>query len=333
MFTPPETVGANHQVGRFVSPAHGPPASFLLPKAPRNSSLFRRMDKLTNIATEQPKEPQEELRNQYLGLLKKTLSHTLWEETSRPIDPRRSPKNARRFMASAMQGALRPFKLRLVLDVPVDEKGKVEGRVWPEFAHTMIGLKRLDNLQKCAEQVIRDKVPGDFIETGVWRGGASIFMRAILFAYGVKNRKVWVADSFKGLPPPDAENYPADKGPGWHEPEFLAIPLPKVKEHFSLYNLLDAQVVFLEGWFKDTLPKAPIQQLAIMRLDGDMYESTMDALVNLYDKLSVGGFVILDDYGAVDACKQAVQDFRKKHNINDPINQTDWSESYWRKSA
>ena len=272
------------------------------------------------------------LREHYLNLMKMTLSHSLWKEQTRPIDPRRSPHNLMRFAAGAMVALLKPLKLKLVLDVPVAKEDKDEGKVWPEFAHTMIGLKRLQSIKERAETVIADKVPGDFIETGVWRGGASIFMRSILLAHGVQDRTVWVADSFQGLPPPDAEKYPADKGADWHKPEFLAIPLEQVQENFAKYNLLDDQVRFLKGWFKDTLPKAPMEKLAIIRLDGDMYESTMDAIVALYPKLSVGGFVIVDDYGAVEACKQAITDFRVKNGIEDPLHQTDWAEVYWRKS-
>ena len=272
------------------------------------------------------------LREDYLNLMKLLVSHALWTESSRPIDPRRSPRNLVRLAATIVTALLKPFKLRLVMDIPVDEKAKEEGKVWPEFAHTMIGLKRLASIKRCAETVITEGVPGDFIETGVWRGGASIFMRAILHAHGIKDRAVWVADSFQGLPPPDAEKYPADKGANWHEPEFLAVSLEQVKEHFAKYNLLDDQVKFLKGWFKDTLPTAPIKQLALIRLDGDMYESTMDGLVNLYPKLSVGGFVIVDDYGDVEACRKAITDFRSQQGIQDPLQQTDWAEVCWRKS-
>jgi O-methyltransferase len=272
------------------------------------------------------------LREHYLNLVKLAVSHALWKESIRPIDPRRSPHSLMRFAASTMVVLLKPFKLKLVLDVPVDEDRKVEGRIWPEFAHTMIGLKRLESIKNRVEIVLTEGVPGDFIETGVWRGGASIFMRAILLAYGVKDRTVWVADSFQGLPAPDAEKYPADKEARWHVPEFLAISLEQVQENFAKYNLLDEQVRFLKGWFKDSLPKAPINQLALIRLDGDMYESTMDALTNLYPKLSTGGFVIVDDYGSVEACRQAITDFRSKHGITAPLLETDWAEVYWRKS-
>jgi hypothetical protein len=159
-----------------------------------------------------------------------------------------------------------------------------DGHPWPPVAHTMLSQPRMTNLRKLAEQVLRDAVPGDFMETGVWRGGACIYMRAILRAYGVTDRRVIVADSFEGLPPPDPGKYPADAGNQLHTFRDLAVSLGQVQSNFARYGLLDSQVVFLKGWFSHTLPSTPVEQLALLRLDGDMYESTMDALVNLYDK-------------------------------------------------
>ena len=103
-----------------------------------------------------------------------------------------------------------------------------------------------------------------------------------------------------------------------------------MQANFERYGLLDEQVLFLEGWFKDTLPDAPIDKLAVMRLDGDMYGSTMEALTNLYPKLSRGGFCIVDDY-ALHRCKQAVDDFRAEWNINGPLVKIDWSGVFWQK--
>ncbi|MEO5364252.1 MAG: tetratricopeptide repeat protein [Magnetococcus sp. DMHC-8] len=166
-----------------------------------------------------------------------------------------------------------------------------------ELSHTMIGKKRLENLQYCIETVLAEQVPGDFMETGIWRGGACIFMRGVLKAYGVTDRIVWAADSFAGVPVP---TLPEDAGfdISRHRLPVLAVSLEEVQELFARYDLLDDRVRFLPGWFKDTLPTAPIGQLAILRLDGDLYESTMDALVSLYDKVVRGGFVIVDDYGS-----------------------------------
>ena len=215
----------------------------------------------------------------------------------------------------------------------VDERARAEGRDWPARAHTMIGLKRLANLKMCVETILDDGIPGDLIETGVWRGGATIFMRAILKAHEVTDRVVWVADSFAGLPPPDTGRYPHDEGITLHQFPQLAVPLERVQENFRRYGLLDDQVRFLKGWFRDTLPTAPIERLAILRLDGDLYESTIQTLESLYHKLSPQGFVIVDDYGNVAACRQAVHDFRSAHGITDAIEPIDWGGVFWRRST
>jgi hypothetical protein len=214
-----------------------------------------------------------------------------------------------------------------------DERARAEGRDWPARAHTMIGLKRLASIRTCVEAVLDAGIPGDLVETGVWRGGATIFMRAILKARGVTDRLVWVCDSFAGLPPPDTDHYPHDQGITLHRFPQLAVSLEREQENFRRYGLLDEQVRFLKGWFRDTLPRAPIERLAVLRLDGDLYESTIQALDSLYDKLSAGGFVIVDDFGNVAACRQAVGDFRTKRAITDPIQTIDWGGVYWRRAG
>ena len=203
---------------------------------------------------------------------------------------------------------------------------------WPSIAHTMIGMKRLDNLQELTEKVLDENVPGDFIETGVWRGGAVILMRAILKERGITDRKVFAADTFAGLPKPNTAAYPEDAADTyWKHGDVLAVSRFQVKDNFYKYDLLDDQVIFLEGLFKDTLPQAPIEKLALMRLDGDMYESTMDALRNLYPKLSVGGYCIIDDFGALFRCRKAVFDYREVCGITEPMIVVDGSGVYWRK--
>ena len=195
----------------------------------------------------------------------------------------------------------------------------------------MVGHLRLANVRSCIERVLEDGVPGDLLEAGVWRGGVGIYMRAVLAAHDDPERLVWLADSFRGLPKPDADRYPADAGDRHWTMDELAIPVEQVKANFARFGLLDERVRFLEGWFSDTLPTAPVDRLAVLRLDGDMYESTMDTLVPLEPKVSSGGFVIVDDYGAVPACKKAVDDYRSDHGITAPIERIDWTGAFWRK--
>jgi hypothetical protein len=216
---------------------------------------------------------------------------------------------------------------------PFDRRVREVGMDWPARAHSMIGQKRMLQLQRAAEFVLERGIPGDFIETGVWRGGACVLLRAVLKAHGVTDRRVWLADSFAGLPPPDPEHYPADRGDDLHNYPALAVSVESVRENFARYGLLDEQVVFLKGWFRDTLPTAPIDRLAILRLDGDLYESTIQALSALYDKVSVGGFVIVDDYKMFPNCRAAVTDFRQSRGISDRMYDIDGSAVFWQRGV
>src|SRR5581483_977294 len=140
------------------------------------------------------------------------------------------------------------------------------------------------------------------------------------------------ADSFQGLPPPSLPQDAGYDGSAKTSPG-LAISLEAVKDLFERYGLLDDRVRFLEGWFCDTLPSAPIERLALLRLDGDLYESTMDALVALYDRLSVGGFVIVDDFFSCPPCRVATEEFRQARGITSEIIQIDPQSIFWRKTS
>lgn len=267
----------------------------------------------------------------YLDLLKKTLTRAIAPgqvERLAFYGPGLRP-GAKRWLLNRLGSR----GLTVVTTTAIDPEARAEGRDWPVDAETMVGLRRLDNLQLCLTDVVAAGVPGDVIETGVWRGGAMIFARAVLEALGDTQRVVWCADSFEGLPPPDPDTYPADRGDVHHTYEPLAVPLEQVRSNFDRYGLLDDRVRFLPGWFRDTLPSAPVDRLAVLRLDGDMYESTIVALEALYPKLSVGGYAIVDDYGAAPACKQAVDDFRRDNGVSDVLRQVDWTGVYWQRTG
>ena len=264
----------------------------------------------------------------YLDLLKKSLTRYLHPELHKTIsyaDARQLPL----IWLYYIKRMLATIGLDVVVVQSFNPQARAEGRDPSRDLDTMIGLKRLDNLQFCVTDVLKRKVPGDLIEAGAWRGGATVFMRAVLKVYGDPDRKVWVSDSFEGLPPPDPVHFPADAGL-W-EAGADAISIEEARSNFARYGMLDDRVVFLKGFFKDTLPKAPIERLAILRIDADMYQSTTEALTYLYPKLSPGGYLIVDDYGAFEACKKAVHDYRKAQGITEEIQQIDWTGIFWQK--
>src|SRR5579863_687997 len=241
-------------------------------------------------------------RQLYLDLLIKILANTIYE------DPSIHPDNTG------------PFQIQL----------RGTGLDWPALAHTMVGVRRLENVRDLAQRALDEKVPGDFIEAGVWRGGCTILMRGVLAANGIKDRKVYAADSFEGLPPPDPASYPADDGLNMHEYWQLAVPLDTVKDNFSRYGLCDEQVVFVKGYFEDTLAALDAGPFALIRLDGDYYKSTYIALEALYPKLSPGGYIILDDVNFMMSCRQAVMDYRDRMGITAEMQVLDWNAGWWR---
>jgi O-methyltransferase len=264
----------------------------------------------------------------YLDLLKQNLTRVGYGDTHRVLG-RHGQDWKLRLLYRLLAPLLRAFHLEIARVVEYDPRGRELGLDWPAEAETMIGVRRLDHVEECTVAVIEDGVPGDLVETGVWRGGASIFMRAVLKAYGETERQVWLCDSFQGIPDPVHE---ADIESRVVNHDDLIVSLEEVQANFTRYGLLDDQVRFLEGWFCDTLPNAPIERIALLRLDGDQYVSTMDALTALYPKLSPGGFVVVDDYGPIKACRQAVADYRNAHGITEPILDIDGSGAFWRKA-
>jgi O-methyltransferase len=284
----------------------------------------------------------------FLGLLKKSLANLLYLENEARLvymllsflggysidiktirDMEKDDHEILKILRN-MRTEGRPQFVWSYTDARTRETKSINLRDAIEVAHTMIGCKRLDNIHQCLNVVRKEDVHGDLMETGVWRGGAVVFMRGYLEAYHMNDRTVWAADSFEGLPKPTAKE---DAGYDFSSDVFpiLAISLEEVKALFAKYDLLDGQVQFLKGWFNESLPQAPVKELALLRLDGDLYESTRDALVNLYPKVVQGGFVIIDDYGDFKPCRTAVDEFREQHGIQEPLESIDWTGVYWRK--
>jgi hypothetical protein len=270
-----------------------------------------------------------------LELFKEVLTGGVYDESGWRVVGCEPVGEGASWRARVRHGVLRVLERRLnargltlVRRAPLDVAERTRGADWPFIGYTMIGRLRLDHLQQCLETVLAEGVPGDFIETGVWRGGACMLAKRIFDLRGAGGRVVWVADSFRGLPPPQDAADGADLSGN----PFLAIPVEQVRKNFARFGLLDEQVRFLEGWFADTLPRAPIRELAVLRLDGDLYHSTRDALVNLYDRVAPGGFVIVDDYGSWPACRRAVDEFLAARGETPSLQVIDYTGVCWRKA-
>jgi O-methyltransferase len=204
------------------------------------------------------------------------------------------------------------------------------GKDWPLHGLTMTGLTRLDDLQWCVEAVVADDIPGDAIEAGVWRGGASMLMRATFDSLGEHERQVWLADSFAGFPTPNPESYPADGALDLSPHEFLSVAVEEVESYFARLGLAH-DLRFVAGFFDATMPGLRGGHWSIVRLDGDSYEATWTTLDALYPGLATGGYLIVDDYGFVGACREAVNDYRSEHGIDEPIEWVDWNCVRWRR--
>jgi len=208
-----------------------------------------------------------------------------------------------------------------------DEFLRWKGMDCPADGYTMIGYKRLRNIYDLLKHALDNNLPGSFIETGVWKGGASILAAHVLKGTG---RKVYVCDSFRGLPKPDTK-YPVDQNCHLFEQAHLRISKQDVMNNFQKFGLLNDNVVFVEGFFEDTLPTIK-DVFSLIRLDGDMYGSTWCALENLYPQLTSGAGCIIDDWILTPA-REAVYDYRTQIKEEAPIVDIDGIGVYWLKNA
>jgi hypothetical protein len=275
--------------------------------------LLSRMEWLDTLTTgNDDRLPLERARATYLEMLKAYVSGVVYGKEERSVPPGTHTGKKKLKVSQLNLGT------------------RSSGAEWAYMGYTMVGSKRLDNIRDLLFDVMKNDIKGDYIETGVWRGGASIFARGLMRAYNQSSRRSYVCDSFHGLPPGNASIAKRDKG--WDNTPYLEVAAERVAGHFRESGTLDPNVIFAKGFFNDTMkPLRPvINDLAIMRLDGDMYESTVDVLYNLYDRLSVGGFVIMDDWFGFPS-KLACEDFFKAHGMSPHIIAIDAASAYWQK--
>ena len=275
--------------------------------------------------------PEARQRDRHLWLLKRALTGLLYPEHDLRMAFLQAGGHG--LEGGALSRRLRDIRIEQPDDFRAVVAGKLTGREAKPRSHTMIGLFRLHSLERCAEAVLEAGVAGDFLEAGVGQGGGAIFLRALQVAHGAGDRRVWLADSFQGPPPraPSDAPYALDLDEA-HAP-WLAFDLATVQEHFRRYDLLDAQVRFIAGWLSDTLAAAETGPLALARIDVDLFSSTTTALEGLYERVAPGGYLIVDDYGAVAACRDAVDGFRERRGLAEPLHWADAECVFWRKAS
>lgn len=196
---------------------------------------------------------------------------------------------------------------------PYDPEMRLGGNDWPSIGHTMVGIIRLKNVKDSIEYVTRMGIPGDFVELGVWRGGVCIYAKVLFDLLCQTDRNVLIFDAFEKLP-------------GYGENEnFLSVSEDSVRKAFELYAVSTDGVDFYKGLFKDTLSvfrkdriSGGSKPIAVLRIDGNFYDSYQDCLYNLYDFVPVGGIIIFDDF-THSAPNQAWQDFQADQGFKETV--------------
>jgi len=214
-------------------------------------------------------------------------------------------------------------------DIPFDDEFEMVFQVVQN--HSMVAKEGLKSLYDQAVFCERHGVPGDFVECGVWKGGSVGVMALANLKHSKSRRPLHLFDAFDDICEPDAA---VDGQRALTEVRRWAkaggtrgrlVPLKGMYDQFGGHGTIDDSLVLLEknigydgahihfhkGWFQETLPakSAAIKEIAILRLDGDWYASTRACLEHLFEKVVSGGFVIIDDYGAYDGCRKAVDEF------------------------
>ena len=274
------------------------------------------------------------INENYLKLVEDTILSNIHKYNYSPLTyTKKNPiKNLIKFLLNTL---FNNNLKEITIKSKIKDKDIEDGLIRGTNSFSMIGLKRLKNIRYLIEKINEEKISGDLIEAGIWKGGVIIYMRACLLSLNMNN-KVFGADSFAGLPEIDDQTYPEDKiyrkilknG----NDKGLIISEDEVIENLNKFGFHDDNTILLKGWFHETLKDERINKISLLRIDGDMYKSTYEALNLLYHKVTKGGYVVIDDYGLKSqACKKAVDDFRKEKDINSELINIDWSGIYWKK--
>lgn len=270
--------------------------------------------------------------DKYFDILARSLTAIIYPESCNHPASLDGKTGFKRFIWRLLHDYLNKRNMVIYHLEEMDQEARVNGEDWPQIACTMVGMKRLGNIRECVEACLANHIEGSFVECGVWRGGSLIMMKGVLDFHGASDRKIYGFDSFQGMPKPDYKRYPKEQDIDLSDTEYLVVTEKDVLANFANFGFDMENIHLVPGWFKDTLPSSSIEKVAVLRLDGDHYESTIQILDNLYDKVSSGGFIIVDDYNSWDGCRLAVADFCEKRGINPSLTAIDNHSVYWQKT-
>lgn len=191
--------------------------------------------------------------------------------------------------------------------------------------YSMGGWRALENAFEITSLVEKKGIEGALVECGVAEGGTAAMMALTNQKLGSLKRMKWFFDSYEGLPEPTAEDYEAGKAGHFIRPLNKGACLGTIEQvselMFHKLQLPRDEVHLVKGWFQDTVPahRERIGAIAVLRLDGDWYESTKIPLENFYGQISIGGYVIIDDYATCFGSRKATDEFRTEKRITTPL--------------
>jgi len=187
---------------------------------------------------------------------------------------------------------------------------------------TMCSNARLRGLHRAVHHVVANAIPGDVVECGAARGGSAALMGLTLKELSADDRRLWVFDTFEGLPPPSAEDPDYDIAAPYTGS--CAGSLDEVTQSFRQLGIAD-RAKLVKGLYQDTLASAPIDKIAVLHIDADWYLSVRCCLDDLYDKVSPGGVIQFDDYGWWEGARKAVDEFLAARSLAPELVRLDYA--------
>lgn len=220
-------------------------------------------------------------------------------------------------------------------EIPPDCDAAIAETIRRVRAYTQTSPERIASLCEAIRYVVRAQIPGAIVECGVWRGGSMMAVARTLIEAGDMTRDLFLYDTFDGMPEPGAKDVTYTgtsastlmRNSSKDDPEsvWCYAPIDSVKNALCGIGYSENRIHFVQGMVEDTIPRAAPEQIALLRLDTDWYQSTRHELIHLYPRLSKGGVLMIDDYGHWDGSRKAVDEWQAQAGIRMLLNRIDYS--------